>query len=105
MKPFTLTFSAFIAAIGTATPASGQPAPAPARLFTPQPVSVLTQRYNNARTGANLSEHILDVASVSSGEFQKLYSYPVDGQVYAQPLFVPNVSFPDGTKNILIVAT
>ncbi len=69
-------------------------------------VSVVTQRYNAQRTGANLQEHILNVAAVSSPEFQKLYTTPTIGQVYAQPLLVLQVPFPDGTlKNVLIVAT
>jgi hypothetical protein len=67
---------------------------------------VYTQRYNPQRTGANLEEHILTVGSVASTEFQELYSIPVFGQVYAQPLLVPQVVFPDGTsKNVLIIAT
>jgi hypothetical protein len=67
---------------------------------------VLTQRYSNARTGANLKEHVLTVASVSSTSFQKLYTIPVSGQVYAQPLLVPQVSWSDGAKkDVLIVAT
>ena len=74
--------------------------------FNPSPVAVLTQRYNAQRTGANLDEHVLTVESVASPDFQKLYTIPVTGQVYAQPLLVPQVRFPDGTsKNILIVAT
>jgi hypothetical protein len=68
-------------------------------------VSVLTQRYDNARTSANLNEHVLNVSSVSGGQFQRLYSYPVDGQIYAQPLLDTRVSFPDVVKNVLIVAT
>jgi hypothetical protein len=69
-------------------------------------VSVVTQRYNPQRTGANLQEHILNVAAVSSPDFQKLFTIPTAGQVYAQPLLVPQVPFPDGTfKNVLVVAT
>ena len=69
-------------------------------------VGVLTQRYNAQRTGANLQEHVLNAASVSSPEFQQLYSIPVTGQVYAQPLLAPQIKFPDSTlKNVLIVAT
>jgi hypothetical protein len=72
----------------------------------PPPAAVLTQRYDNGRTGANLQEYLLTVAAVSSGEFQKLYTIPVNGQVYAQPLLVPQVRWTDGTiKNVLIVAT
>src|SRR4051812_577718 len=70
------------------------------------PVPVVTGRNDNARTGANLRERVLTVPSVSSGEFQKIFSYPVVGQVYAQPLYVPNVKEANGTaRNVLVVAT
>lgn len=69
-------------------------------------VSVLTQRYNNARTGANLQEPVLNVATVSSPAFQKLYEIDVDGQVYAQPLLVSNVLGPNNQlMDILLIAT
>jgi hypothetical protein len=70
------------------------------------PAEVLTHRYNNKRTGANLREKVLTVESVSSSDFQKLYTIPIAGQVYAQPLIVPQLRWTDGTvRNVLIVAT
>ncbi|MGD0988054.1 MAG: hypothetical protein ABR874_09595 [Candidatus Sulfotelmatobacter sp.] len=66
---------------------------------------VLTQHNDVARTGQNLHETVLTTTVVSSG-FGKLFSYPVDGQVYAQPLYVPHVVIPKlGTHNVLYVAT
>src|SRR5438105_7124916 len=57
------------------------------------PVSVLTQRNDNGRTGTNLQETALNVDNVSSGNFGLLFSLgPLDGLVYAQPLYVPNLS-------------
>ena len=68
--------------------------------------AVVTNRNNNGRTGATLGERALTVASVSSGQFQKIGTFPVQGQVYAQPLYVPHVPQPDGTvRNLLVVAT
>lgn len=70
------------------------------------PAGVYTQRYDNRRTGVTLQEHVLTVAAVAGGQFQKLYTIPVTGQVYAQPLLVPQLDWPDGTKkNVLVVAT
>src|ERR1019366_4570580 len=69
-------------------------------------VNVLTQHNNNSRTGANLNETVLNTSNVNSTQFGKLFSIPVDGQVYAQPLYVSNLSIPGaGTHNVVYVAT
>ncbi|HTC22014.1 MAG TPA: hypothetical protein VK859_14250, partial [bacterium] len=78
----------------------------PVPMLHPEPVTVATQRYDNQRTGADLAEYVLTVEALRSGQFQKLYGVPVDGQIYAQPLYLPQVKWMDGSlKNILIVAT
>src|ERR1035438_9623757 len=59
-------------------------------------VSVLTQRYDSARDGLNASETTLTPSSVSPGNFGKLFNFPVDGYVYAQPLYMPAVTIPNG---------
>jgi len=35
----------------------------------------------------------------------KLFSYSVDGQIYAQPLYVPSLSVSGRTHNVVFVAT
>src|SRR5436305_11765933 len=69
-------------------------------------VSWLTRSLDNARSGANLSETALSTTNVKSSLFGKLFERNVDGQVYAQPLYVPNLSIPgQGTHNVVFVAT
>ncbi len=67
---------------------------------------VYTWRNDIARTGQNLNEQILTPENVNASSFGKLFSIPVDGQVYAQPLYVPNVPIAGrGTHNVLFIAT
>jgi len=69
-------------------------------------VGVLTQHNNNARTGANLEETKLTVANVTKAGFGKLAYRTVDGNIYAQPLIVPQANIPNrGKTDIAIVAT
>src|ERR1700722_2829656 len=68
-------------------------------------VSVLTQHNDNLRTGSNMGETTLNTANVNVTMFGKLFSLPVDGYVYAQPLYVPGVAIAGGTRNVVYVAT
>jgi hypothetical protein len=55
-------------------------------------VNVTTYHNNDARTGQNTQETILTPANTNSGQFGKVFSTPVDGWVYAQPLYLSNVN-------------
>jgi hypothetical protein len=57
------------------------------------------------RTGANLTEATLTTANVNVTEFGKLCSYPVDGPVSVQPLYVTGVTINGVPHNVLYVAT
>lgn len=68
-------------------------------------VSVLTYQYDLSRAGANLRETALNPSTVNAAAFGKLFSNTVDGYVYTQPLYVPNVNIPArGLHNVVYVA-
>src|SRR5262249_21158172 len=60
-------------------------------------VNVTTYHNDNARTGQNTRETSLTLTNVNSS--------PLDGWVYAQPLYLSNVNIGGGTHNMLYVAT
>jgi len=68
-------------------------------------VSVLTQHNDNSRTGQNLQETILSTSTVNVSHFGKLFSLPVDGNIYVQALYVPNLTIGGTTRNVVYVAT
>jgi outer membrane protein assembly factor BamB len=69
-------------------------------------VSVTMNRYDLASTAANTRETALNQATVKPESFGKLYTYYVDGAVYAQPLYMPGIEIAGrGARNVLYVAT
>ena len=65
-----------------------------------------TSQVDNARTGAYLNETVLTPQNVNPQQFGKLFTLKVDGDVYAQPLFLAGVDIPGkGRHDVLFVAT
>ena len=52
----------------------------------PSNTAVLTYKNDNNRTGQDPNETILNTSDINPSMFGKRISYPVDGQLYAQPL-------------------
>ena len=69
-------------------------------------VNVLTANYGNERSNANIQEKLLTTGNVGPATFGRIGALPVDGQVYAQPLYVSGIVFPgQGTHNVVFIAT
>ncbi|MGB6962850.1 MAG: fibronectin type III domain-containing protein [Candidatus Acidiferrum sp.] len=66
---------------------------------------VATYHNNLSRDGTNTREFALTKSNVTAGSFGKLFSCAVDGEVYAQPLWVPNLAINGGTHNVIFAAT
>ena len=60
---------------------------------------------DNSRDGANTREFALTPANVNTSTFGKLFSCAVDGAIYAQPLWVANLTINGAKHNVIIVAT
>jgi hypothetical protein len=72
----------------------------------PDALNVLTYHNDNTRQGANTNEVLLTIANVNVATFGRLITYPVDGYIYTQPLYVANLAIPgQGTHNAVFVAT
>jgi hypothetical protein len=72
----------------------------------PALVVVATAQYDNARSGANLRETILTPQNVNASQFGRVATFLVNGDVYAQPLYVQQLEIPGkGLHNVLFVAT
>lgn len=75
----------------------------------PQPqvgTAVTTYHNDNARAGVSATEKTLTPANVNLVSFGKVASVAVEGDIYAQPLYVSNLLMSDGkVHNVVFVAT
>jgi hypothetical protein len=92
----------------TATDAGNVTAQASVTITTPVPPSALnytTWKYSNDHTGQQPNETVLKPANVNSKTFGLKFSNSVDGQVYAQPLYLSNLTIKGASHNVVFVAT
>ena len=73
--------------------------------ITVKGTAVYTYQYSAQRLGANTFETTLTTSNVNQSTFGKLFSCPVDGAIYGQPLYVPNLTISGATHNVVYVVT
>jgi hypothetical protein len=74
--------------------------------LAPANVDVLTYHYDGLLSGNNPQETSLTPSNVHATNFGQLFSQPVDGQIYATPLYKANLVIPgNGTHNVAFVVT
>lgn len=87
-------------------PGAAQPAQSRSiRIGVTDLAGVYTYHDDLARDGANRREYALTPADISDSSFGKLFSCPVDGAIYAQPLWVPHLQVNGTWHNVVFVAT
>ncbi len=90
----------------TATLIANPSASGSAQVAVTDLAGMFTWRNDNSRTGQNQKEFALTPATVTSSTFGRLFSCLLDGNAYAQPLYVANLAIPgSGIHNVVIVAT
>ena len=78
---------------------------AAARVGVTDLAGVTTWRNDRAHSGVNSQEYALTPQNVASNKFGKLFSCPMDGWVFAQPLWMANLKIGGGRHNVVFIAT
>ncbi|HKT46929.1 MAG TPA: hypothetical protein VJP87_05330, partial [Candidatus Acidoferrales bacterium] len=89
----------------TATSVTNASATASVTFAVSDIAGVFMHHNDPARTGQNLNEYALTPSSVNSSTFTQLFSCPVDGQIYAQPLYIANLTVGGTPHNVVFIAT
>lgn len=66
---------------------------------------VYSRSFDGEHSGTTINETILTTANVNKSHFGKLFTRQLDGETYAQPLYVPNLTINGSQHNVIIVAT
>lgn len=67
--------------------------------------SMTTVQYNNAHTGWNPDEVVLNTTNVNPSQFGKLWTASVEGQLYGAPLYVSGVEIEGKQRDVVYMAT
>src|SRR5712691_1257951 len=68
-------------------------------------INIPTSKYDNGRSGLNLTETTLTLQNVNSNTFGKLFERSASGDMYPQPLIVDGLTIGGGSHNVVFVAT
>ncbi|MGA8530954.1 MAG: Ig-like domain-containing protein [Acidobacteriaceae bacterium] len=71
----------------------------------PPGVNITTWHVDTNRSGLNANETLLTPTNVNTASFGKLFSLPVNGYAYAEPLLMSGVTIGAAKHNVLYVAT
>jgi IPT/TIG domain len=101
------TFSAAAAGVYTITATSNADATksTTAVIGVTDLARLATWRYDVSRSGVNSQEYALTPQNVTTSSFGKLFSCAVDGYMFAEPLWVANLSVGGAQHNVIFVAT
>ncbi|MFI4886049.1 MAG: hypothetical protein ACHQIF_10825 [Steroidobacterales bacterium] len=94
-----------ITATGLADPPGAPAQSSSIRVGVTDLTGVYTYHDDLARDGANEREYALAPADVNAASFGKLFSCPVDGAIYAQPLWVSHLQVDGMWRSVVLVAT
>lgn len=89
----------------TATSAADTTKNASATIAVTDLAGVATFHNDISRSGANVQEFALTTSNVKTATFAKLFSCTVDAAIYAQPLWVPQLTVNGAKHNVVFVAT
>src|SRR5450432_2917303 len=68
------------------------------------PANVVTWHNDISRSGVNAGETVLTPVNVNSTDFGKLFQIELDGQVFAQPLYLSGIEITGkGLHNVLFI--
>jgi hypothetical protein len=89
----------------TATSVTNSAKNATMTVYVTDLAGVTTYHNDLSRDGVNSQEYALSPLTVTTQTFGKLFTCPADGAIYAQPLWMPNVTVNGGSHNVVLAAT